>query len=109
MKAKNDIVAEAMPQPTLGDLAEENETLKGGLQALKMIALEQIEEIESLKESREAWVRKCEDLTGQLEEADAEVLRLKDYAADWIEEWREACNHPLRCMLENIKAVFGIE
>lgn len=109
MKAKNDIVAEAMPQPTLGDLAEENETLKGGLQALKMIALEQIEEIESLKESREAWVRKCEELTGQLEEADAEVLRLKDYAADWIEEWRAAYNHPLQCLWQNIKAVLGFE
>lgn len=102
MKDINDMIAEAAPQPTPDEMRDE-------IRALNLILLEFNEQIESLKTSREAWVRKCEELTGKLEEADAEIIRLKDCAMDWIEEWREACNHPLRYMLENIKAVFGIE
>lgn len=102
MKDINDMIAEATPQPTPDEMRDE-------IRALNLIVLELNAQIESLNISREAWVRKCEELTWKLEEADAEIIRLKDYAMDWIEEWREACNHPLRCMLENIKAVFGIE
>ena len=102
MKDINDMIAEAAPQPTPDEMRDE-------IRALNLILLEFNEQIESLKTSREAWVRKCEELTGQLEDADEEIIRLKDYAMDWREAWREACNHPLRCMLENIKAVFGIE
>lgn len=102
MKDINDMIAESVPQPTPDEM-------KDRIRALNLIVLELNEQIESLKTSREAWVRKCEELTGKLEEADAEIIRLKDYAMDWIEAWREACNHPLRCMLANIKAVFGIE
>ena len=102
MKDINDMIAEATPQPTPDEMRDE-------IRALNLIVLELNEQIESLKTSREVWVRKCEELTGKLEEADAEIIQLKDYAMDWIEERREACNHPLRCMLENIKAVFGIE
>lgn len=102
MKDINDMIAEAVPQPTPDEMQDQ-------IRALNMLVLELNEQIESLKTSREAWVRKCDELTGKLEEADAEIIRLKDYAMDWIEEWREACNHTLRCMLENIKAVFGIE
>lgn len=102
MKDINDMIAEAMPQPTPDEMKDQ-------IRALNLIVLELNERIESFNISREAWVRKCEELTGKLEEADAEIIRLKDYAMDWIEAWREACNHPLRCMLENIKAVFGIE
>lgn len=102
MKDINDMIAEAVPQPTPDEMRDE-------IRALNLILLEFNEQIESLKTSREAWVRKCEELTGKLEDADEEIIRLKDYAMDWREAWREACNHPLRCMLENIKAVFGIE
>ena len=102
MKDINDMIAEATPQPTPDEMRDE-------IRALNLIVLELNAQIESLNISREAWVRKCEELTWKLEEADAEIIRLKDYAMDWIEEWREACNHPLRCMIENIKAVFGIE
>lgn len=102
MKDINDMIAEAAPQPTPDEMRDE-------IRALNLILLEFNEQIESLKTSREAWVRKCEELTWKLEEADAEIIRLKDYAMDWREAWRDACNHPLRCMLENIKAVFGIE
>lgn len=102
MKDINDMIAESVPQPTPDEMRDE-------IRALNLIVLELNERIESLKTSREAWVRKCEELTGKLEEADAEVLRLKDYAADWIEEWRAAYNHPLRCLWQNIKAVLGFE
>ena len=102
MKDINDMIAESVPQPTPDEMRDE-------IRALNLIVLELNEQIESLKTSREAWVRNCEELTGKLEAADAEIIRLKDYAMDWIEAWREACNHPLSCMLENIKAVFGIE
>ena len=98
MKDINDMIAESTPQPTPDEMRDE-------IRALNLIVLDLNEQIESLKTSREAWVRKCEELTGKLEEADAE----KDYAMDWIEAWREACNHPLRCVLEKIKAVFSIE
>lgn len=102
MKDINDMIAESVPQPTPDEMRDE-------IRALNLIVLELNERIESLKTSREAWVRKCEELAWKLEEADAEIIRLKDYSMDWREAWREACNHPLRCMLENIKAVFGIE
>lgn len=115
MKAKNDIVAEAMPQPTPGDLAEENATLKGGLQALKMIALEQIEEIESLKESREAWVRKCEELTGQQEATKKEQKYYERRAQEGYFLYHEACDeckalrdHPWRNLWNHIKEALGI-
>lgn len=67
MKAKNDIVAEAMPQPTPDEMRDE-------IRALNLIVLELNEQIESLKTSREVWVLKCEELTGKLEDVEARSM-----------------------------------
>ena len=74
MKDINDIIAESTPQPTPDEMRDE-------IRALNLIVLELNERIESLKTSREAWVRKCEELTWKLEDVEA------------------------RSMLENIKGV----
>ena len=74
MKDINDMIAESTPQPTPDEMRDE-------IRALNLIVLELNEQIESLKTSREAWVCKCEELTGKLEDAEA------------------------RSMLENIKGV----
>lgn len=74
MKDINDMIAESVPQPTPDEMRDE-------IRALNLIVLELNEQIESLKTSREAWVRKCEELTWKLEDVEA------------------------RSMLENIKGV----
>lgn len=74
MKDINDMIAEATPQPTPDEM-------KDRIRALNLIVLELNERIESLNISREAWVRKCEELAGKLEDVEA------------------------RSMLENIKGV----
>lgn len=74
MKDINDMIAESVPQPTPDEMRDE-------IRALNLIVLELNEQIESLKTSREVWVRKCEELTGKLEDVEA------------------------RSMLENIKGV----
>ena len=74
MKDINDMIAESVPQPIPDEMRDE-------IRALNLIVLELNEQIESLKTSREVWVRKCEELTGKLEEVEA------------------------RSMLENIKGV----
>ena len=74
MKNINDMIAESVPQPTPDEMRDE-------IRALNLIVLELNERIESLNISREAWVRKCEELTGKLVDVEA------------------------RSMLENIKGV----
>ena len=74
MKDINDMIAESTPQPTPDEMRDE-------IRALNLIVLELNERIESLNISREAWVRKCEELAGKLEDVEA------------------------RSMLENIKGV----
>ncbi|MDD7538530.1 MAG: hypothetical protein PUJ93_06060 [Oscillospiraceae bacterium] len=74
MKDINDMIAESVPQPTPDEM-------KDRIRALNLIVLELNERIESLNISREAWVRKCEELAGKLEDVEA------------------------RSMLENIKGV----
>ena len=78
MKDINDMIAESVPQPTPDEMRDE-------IRALNLIVSELNERIESLKTSREVWVRKCEELTGKLEDVEA------------------------RSMLENIKGVLGTE
>ena len=74
MRDINDMIAESVQQPTPDEMRDE-------IRALNLIVLELNERIESLKISREAWVRKCEELIGKLEDVEA------------------------RSMLENIKGV----
>ena len=74
MKDINDMIAESTPQPTPDEMKDQ-------IRALNLIVLELNERIESLNISREAWVRKCEELAGKLEDVEA------------------------RSMLENIKGV----
>ena len=74
MKDINDMIAESVPQPAPDEMKDQ-------IRALNLIVLELNERIESLNISREAWVRKCEELIGKLEDVEA------------------------RSMLENIKGV----
>ena len=74
MKDINDMIAESTPQPTPDEMRDE-------IRALNLIVLDLNERIESLNISREAWVRKCEELAGKLDDVEA------------------------RSMLENIKVV----
>lgn len=74
MKDINDMIAESTPQPTPDEMKDQ-------IRALNLIVLDLNERIESLNISREAWVRKCEELAGKLDDVEA------------------------RSMLENIKVV----
>lgn len=78
MKDINDMIAESTPQPTPDEM-------KDRIRALYLIVLDLKGRFELLNISREAWVRKCEELAGKLEDVEA------------------------RSMLENIKGVLGTE
>lgn len=95
-------------QKTRAELIKDND-------ALQMILSEQAEEIESLKASREAWVRKCEELTGQLEETMKERAYYERRAQEAYSFYHEADdenkllrNHPWKNLWRHIKEALGL-
>ena len=118
MAEKKTVAAEGSKrkgQKTRAELIKDND-------ALQMILSEQAEEIESLKASREAWVRKCEELTGQMDDVSEERERLKELSEDYLKGY-ERCekrrselesalydlrDHPWQNLWNHIKAVLGI-
>lgn len=95
-------------QKTRAELIKDND-------ALQMILSEQAEEIESLKASREAWVRKCEALTGQLQETMEEREKLKELADEYLSAYYrldakhdKLIRHPWCNLWRHIKEALGI-
>lgn len=88
-------------QKTRAELIKDND-------ALQMILSEQAEEIESLKASREAWVRKCEELTGRAEELEQSNEALQDVSREYLQNYFDLRDHPWKNLLRPIKAVLGI-
>ena len=70
---------------------------------------------DDLEKSRQAWVMKCEALTGQLQETMEERERLKELAEDYLkeyykldDEYDELILHPWKNLWRHIKEALGI-
>lgn len=70
---------------------------------------------DNLEKSRQAWVRKCEALTGQLQEMMEERERLKGLAEDYLKSFYEENHlrndllvHPWKNLWRHIKEALGI-
>ena len=70
---------------------------------------------DDLEKSRQAWVMKCDALTGQLQETMEERERLKELADNYLKEYYkldgeydELILHPWRNLWRHIKEAIGI-
>lgn len=68
-----------------------------------------------LEKSRQAWVMKCDALTGQLYDVSEERERLKELAEDYLKSFYEENHlrndllvHPWKNLWNHIKAVLGV-
>lgn len=70
---------------------------------------------DDLEKSRQSWVRKCEALTGQLQETMEERERLKELAEDYLKSYCEENDlyndlraHPWKNLWRHIKGALGV-
>lgn len=63
---------------------------------------------DDLEKSRQAWVRKCEELTGRAEELKQSNEALQDVSREYLQNYFDLRDHPWKNLWNHIKAVLGI-